>query len=198
MSHVLGPVWWLVCIHTLKNDQLTLSQPGAQDPGWPQKHHKKSWISKPASKATKAMTVAPKATQSHEKNNPGNMRNPISAKVVFCNTCIAEGSFLQSQTPKLKHQAGQMTTMSDINLRSGCRNDRNPASRSQRASTHSSRGIWYNKNQARKPSNRSEPKVLKQFVHNSRAVARQLQILTKKRKLTSRSQRANKHTNRAY
>ena len=56
-----------VCIHTLKDDQLTLSQPGAQDPRWSQKHHKKSWISKPASKATKAMTVAPKATQNHEK-----------------------------------------------------------------------------------------------------------------------------------
>ena len=129
-----------VCIHTLKNHQLTLSQPGAQDPRWSQKHHKKSWISKPASKATKAMTVAPKATQNHEKNSLGNSRNPIYAKVVFlqhfhCQEFVFAIPDTQTEAPSRPNDNHERHHL---------------ASRSQRASG---------------PSNRSEPKVLKPCVH---------------------------------
>ena len=135
--------------------------------------------------------MASKATQKSCKIDPGIIRNPLHAKVDFCNTSITKGLFLQSQTPKFplkNHQNKQLGNRYDkisfffvqkyskapkmvplnqqeidkiqawtsqdpsvcppmsqdrprINLRSGCKNARHPASRSQRASTHFSRGI---------------------------------------------------------
>ena len=46
------------------------------------------------------MKSGPKAAQNHEKVDPGITRNPISAKVDFCNTFHAKCLFFQSQTPK--------------------------------------------------------------------------------------------------
>ena len=55
------------------------------------------------------MKIGPKAAQNQNKMEPGIMRNPISAKVDFCNTSLSKCLVFQSQTPRFRPKNQQET-----------------------------------------------------------------------------------------
>ena len=99
MSHVSDPVEWFAA----PNKRAFYPRPDRDSgSGMNPESHEHSLIFKTVSKAAKVIKISPKVTQTHEKTDPEIMRNPISAKVDFCNTFNAKCMFFQSQTPEFR------------------------------------------------------------------------------------------------
>ena len=119
MSHVSGPVWWFsvhtyihTYIHTYPKKRPTYPQPtrGSRSGMTPES----PWKIMSFQASLQGNESHENGFQGHPKSckiDPGIIRNPLPAKIDFCNTSIAKGLFLQSQTPKFplkNHQNKQL------------------------------------------------------------------------------------------
>ena len=90
--------WTVYCT---KKMPIALNPQGAQDLGWPQNHHENSSIFEPVSKATKAMTIGPKATQNCEKSTLESQEIQFLRKLIFAIPSMPNACFSNPRHPNL-------------------------------------------------------------------------------------------------